>query len=269
MSELFRDTVVGHLVRWLSQGKILSHAEDRDPSIWHMYVSKEKSTKLSGSGAFEQTQTGEERPAQANQQSSEPQTEASPIAEETDKPTKRATFEEEREKKQAKRNTDEITPVEPSTGNQTEAAETNGKGEAQPTQTDTEPQRQQGSSANTPKTASNFTTPPSGSSTALVGTGETHVAPHSAKDKPEQEWVTAAMGQEDMHISMQPGQVDGDPALEWHAEGSEAAWNAVKLEAGRVDEEPTNTEPVPTVKPVHNVVVWFGPTDPEVTHPPI
>ena len=269
MSELFKDTVVGHLVRWLSQGKILPHAEDRDPSIWRMYVSTEKSKKLSGSGAFDQPQTSEKQPAQASSQQWASQTEASPTAEETDKPTKRATFETEREKKQAERNTDEITPVEPSTGNQTEPAGSVGQGEAQPTQTHSEPQHQQWSSANTPKTGSNVNTPYNGSSTALIRTGETHAGPEPAEEKPEQEWVTAAMGQEGMHVSMEQGHVDGDPALEWHAEGSEAAWNAVKLEAGHVDEEPTKAEPVPTVEPVHNVVVWFGPTDPEVSPTPI
>ena len=70
MLELLRDTMVGHLLRWVSSGKILPHAEDRDPSQWRMYVSTEKSTKVSSSGALQLPQVSEKHPAPASQQQS-------------------------------------------------------------------------------------------------------------------------------------------------------------------------------------------------------
>lgn len=44
--EIFRETVVGHLLRWASGGKLLPWAEDKDPSSWKMYISIEKSKNL-------------------------------------------------------------------------------------------------------------------------------------------------------------------------------------------------------------------------------
>ena len=121
-------------------------------------------------------------------------------------------------------------------------------------------------SENDSKTASNLHTPHSGSNPALLQHGPTSSAATSGKEKPEQGWVTAALGQEGMDITMQEGQVDGDPAIEWHAEGTETAWNAVKLEAGHKEvDEPAKGKKIPAAEQVRNVVVWFGPQDPAVS----
>lgn len=80
--------------------------------------------------------------------------------------------------------------------------------------------------------------------------------------------VTGAHGQEGMDVSMQEGQVDGGPALQMHSENgnNEAAWDAVQLEAGREGVAPPEDAHVDPAKGrVVNVVVWFGPNDPEVS----
>jgi DHA1 family multidrug resistance protein-like MFS transporter len=46
MKELFRDTVVGHAVRIITKGKVMSYEEERDPSIWKRYVDKKKSGQM-------------------------------------------------------------------------------------------------------------------------------------------------------------------------------------------------------------------------------
>lgn len=57
MSELIRDTVVGHFLRIVSRGKLLQYAEERDPSLWEKYVNIEKSNRMASHG-----HTGEETP---------------------------------------------------------------------------------------------------------------------------------------------------------------------------------------------------------------
>ena len=53
MKELLRDTVIGHLIRLATGGRWLQHAEDRDPSLWHMYISTEKSSRLASYGTLD------------------------------------------------------------------------------------------------------------------------------------------------------------------------------------------------------------------------
>ncbi|MCJ1288347.1 hypothetical protein MMC26_007702, partial [Xylographa opegraphella] len=50
MLELIRDTVFGHLLRYLSGGRLLSYAEDRDPSLWKRYVHDEKTMRMAHHG---------------------------------------------------------------------------------------------------------------------------------------------------------------------------------------------------------------------------
>lgn len=84
----------------------------------------------------------------------------------------------------------------------------------------------------------------------------------------EQGWVTAALGQEGQNVSMEPGLVDGDPALQLSAEGDQTAWNAVRLEAGEPEADPnTKNEAEKPEERVLNCVVWFGPADPAVSVP--
>ena len=50
MAELIRDTAFGHLLRFVSRGKLLKYAEEADPSLWEKYLDKEKSGHLADHG---------------------------------------------------------------------------------------------------------------------------------------------------------------------------------------------------------------------------
>lgn len=50
MKELFRDTVTGHAIRFLTKGKVLPYEEERDPSLWKRYIDKEKSGRMAHHG---------------------------------------------------------------------------------------------------------------------------------------------------------------------------------------------------------------------------
>ena len=54
MGDLFRDTVIGHLVRWISKGKLLPHPEDEDNSLWKKYVHEEKTARMAHHGHTEE-----------------------------------------------------------------------------------------------------------------------------------------------------------------------------------------------------------------------
>ena len=64
MSELIRDTVVGHFLRVISRGKLLPYAEDRDPSLWKKYINIEKSNQMAKHG-----HTGQETPEEQQERS--------------------------------------------------------------------------------------------------------------------------------------------------------------------------------------------------------
>ncbi|KAI1619458.1 MFS transporter [Exophiala viscosa] len=53
MTELFRDTVAGQLLRLATGRKILQYPEERDPSIWQKYVNAEKSANMAMHGSTE------------------------------------------------------------------------------------------------------------------------------------------------------------------------------------------------------------------------
>ncbi|KAL8829742.1 MAG: hypothetical protein Q9191_001835 [Dirinaria sp. TL-2023a] len=391
MLELLRDTMVGHLLRWLSSGKILPHAEDKDPSLWRMYVSTEKSTKLSSSGPLQQPQVSGKYPAPASHQSSleagtdeldlrKPSTEyqiqraetsdqgeaqtarkTSPntpsrehsiaLPQPASNSTAATTGDQEPERERMitttsktasapdvphdersfpslQKGPSDITPTTkkkpehddwiaekgPKTGSDANSlcsGSSTALAQPKPVSTAVTPEKekqeqewitpkdsnttsdpsnpekrcstaslqrqlnitgpisvkenpeQAWNAENTSKATTNVNTPYNGSNTALSQSGPSNSATVPGTEKPEQQWVTAAMGQEGMEISMQEGQVDGDPALEWKAEGTETAWNAVKLEAGYDEEtETAKVEKIPTAEQVRNVVVWFGPQDP-------
>ena len=50
MTELIRDTVFGHLIRWISGGKVLPHPEDLDPRFWKKYVHEGKTARIAQQG---------------------------------------------------------------------------------------------------------------------------------------------------------------------------------------------------------------------------
>lgn len=217
MKELFRDTVIGHLIRLVTKSRWLQHAEDRDPSLWHMYVSTEKSSKFSSHGTLEpltkpkhhsvgasntptpQSEKGEY--SYATEASNTPRSNATPVRNKSYNP-------------------DAIMPI----GGNGDHSEKNGQ-------------------------------PASSKSMATQDT-----------DKGGQSWVTGAIGKEGMDVSMAEGQVNGDPALQMSSETNEKAWNAVQLEAGQEGiAAPEEAKKDPGKGRVVNVVVWFGPMDPEVS----
>jgi len=120
----------------------------------------------------------------------------------------------------------------------------------------------------TPQTRSNADTPRNTSRTALLWTAGSTADATPQNEKQEQGLVTAAMGQEGMDVSMQEGQVDGNPALQLHSENNETTWNAVQLEAGQAKGSIAKEAAAdPAADRVVNVVVWLGPHDPAVSVP--
>ena len=50
MSDLFRDTIVGKVLRIISRGKLYRFAEERDPSLWQRYVHHDKTQEMASHG---------------------------------------------------------------------------------------------------------------------------------------------------------------------------------------------------------------------------
>ncbi|KAK0927939.1 GTPase-activating protein [Friedmanniomyces endolithicus] len=53
MAELIRDTAFGHLIRFVSRGRYLQFAEEKDPSIWTRYIDEKKSGYMAHHGDAE------------------------------------------------------------------------------------------------------------------------------------------------------------------------------------------------------------------------
>ncbi|KAL8744451.1 MAG: hypothetical protein Q9190_003302 [Brigantiaea leucoxantha] len=54
MAEFIRDTIVGHLLRLATRGKVLQYAEQKDSSLWKAYLSLEKTKRMADHGNPEQ-----------------------------------------------------------------------------------------------------------------------------------------------------------------------------------------------------------------------
>lgn len=52
MSELLRDTTLGHFLRIVTQQTALPYPEERDPSLWKRYVDNEKSGNMAQHGGL-------------------------------------------------------------------------------------------------------------------------------------------------------------------------------------------------------------------------
>ena len=50
MSELFRDTIVGKILRLASRGKLYPFAEEKDPSLWRRYIHHNKTQEIATYG---------------------------------------------------------------------------------------------------------------------------------------------------------------------------------------------------------------------------
>lgn len=59
MTELIRDTAFGHIVRFVSKGKYLQYAEERDPSLWQKFIDEKKSGYLAHHGDTEPPEDGQ------------------------------------------------------------------------------------------------------------------------------------------------------------------------------------------------------------------
>ena len=46
MSELIRDTVFGHILRFFTKGKVLQYAEEKDPSLWKQYLDRDQTKQM-------------------------------------------------------------------------------------------------------------------------------------------------------------------------------------------------------------------------------
>ena len=46
MSDLIRDTVFGHLVRFITKGRVLQYIEEKDPSIWKQYINRDQTKNM-------------------------------------------------------------------------------------------------------------------------------------------------------------------------------------------------------------------------------
>jgi len=60
MTELIRDTAFGHLVRFVSRGKLLQYAEERDPSLYTRFIDEKKSGYLAHHGSTDPPEDGNE-----------------------------------------------------------------------------------------------------------------------------------------------------------------------------------------------------------------
>jgi DHA1 family multidrug resistance protein-like MFS transporter len=60
MKELIRDTVLGHVVRVATKGKVLPFQEEHNPSCWKLYVDHEKSGQMAHHGYIGDEQQNEE-----------------------------------------------------------------------------------------------------------------------------------------------------------------------------------------------------------------
>ena len=59
MSELIRDTVFGHFLRFVTRGKVLPYAEDKNPGLWREYVHHEMTGRMAHHGHVGE-ETGDE-----------------------------------------------------------------------------------------------------------------------------------------------------------------------------------------------------------------
>lgn len=67
MSELIRDTVFGHILRFLTKSKVLQYAEEKDPSLWKQYLDHDQTKNMALYG-----HTGDEKPEEKQERENSP-----------------------------------------------------------------------------------------------------------------------------------------------------------------------------------------------------
>lgn len=61
MAELFRDTVIGHLLRFVTGKKVFLYEEEKNPELWKQYIQKEKSANVAVHGQVEAPEGEQEK----------------------------------------------------------------------------------------------------------------------------------------------------------------------------------------------------------------
>lgn len=67
MSELIRDTVFGHIVRFVTKARVLQYAEEKDPSLWKQYLHRDQTKNMALYG-----HPGDETPEEKQERESAP-----------------------------------------------------------------------------------------------------------------------------------------------------------------------------------------------------
>ena len=63
MAELIRDTVFGHCVRFITKGKLLQYAEEKDPRLWKQYIDRDQTINMAIYGNPEGTEPKDTSPS--------------------------------------------------------------------------------------------------------------------------------------------------------------------------------------------------------------
>ena len=61
MAELIRDTVFGHCVRFITKGRVLQYAEEKDPSLWKQYIDRDQTINMALYGNPQGTEPEEKK----------------------------------------------------------------------------------------------------------------------------------------------------------------------------------------------------------------
>ena len=67
MFELIRDTVFGHLVRFVTRGKALPYPGDKNPDYWKQYVHHEKTARVARHGHTDVSENEDEPKEETSQ----------------------------------------------------------------------------------------------------------------------------------------------------------------------------------------------------------
>ena len=71
MTELIRDTVFGHILRFITKGRVLQYAEEKDPSLWKQYMDRDQTRNMAVFGNPEGTEPEEKEDKEIEVPSSE------------------------------------------------------------------------------------------------------------------------------------------------------------------------------------------------------
>ena len=70
MTDLVRDTVFGHFVRLITNGRFFQYAEEKDPSLWKQYIDREQTRNMAMVGNPEGVEPDEKKDQGASSEES-------------------------------------------------------------------------------------------------------------------------------------------------------------------------------------------------------